>query len=178
MDEIISGLNDWLWDYFSVLEFSESSWTQHGISGWEGHSRCKAKVGHSDSERTCSHPDGTVEAARAARETERVSGSFHTMPSLRHSYTLSVLEEPNRHRKTSVSRSKLVSTVMGLIINQAKVSPAEPVSTGHIQFRNIDILDVFNLQISKTNKQTTTKPPQMLAWFQHQLLHDVIALVN
>ncbi|TWW75172.1 ubiquitin carboxyl-terminal hydrolase 2 [Takifugu rubripes] len=42
------------------------------------------------------------------------------MPSLRHSYTLSVLEEPNRHRKTSVSRSKLVSTVMGLIINQAK----------------------------------------------------------
>lgn len=49
------------------------------------------------------------------------------MPSLRHSYTLSVLEEPNRHRKSSVSRSKLVSTVMGLIINQAKVSPAEPV---------------------------------------------------
>lgn len=149
MDETISGLNDWLRDLFSVLEFSESSWTQHGISGWEGHSRCKPKVGHSDSERACSHPDGTGEVARAAGVPERVRGSFHIMPSLRHSYTLSALEEPNRHRKSSVSRSKLVSTVMGLIINQAKVSPAEPVELRcHIQFRNIDIFDMFNIQIS------------------------------
>lgn len=175
---MISGPIDWLWDYFSVLEFSESSWTQHGISWWEGHSWCKPKVGHSDSERTCSHSDGTVQAARAARETETVSGSFHIMPSLRQSYTLSVLEEPNRHRKSSVSRSKLVSTVMGLIINQAKVSPAEPVELRCQQAICIlETLTFWACLIYKYFLKNNTKT-QMLAWFQHQLLHDVIALVN
>ncbi|XP_068457394.1 ubiquitin carboxyl-terminal hydrolase 2-like [Clinocottus analis] len=51
------------------------------------------------------------------------------MPSLRHSYTVTVPEEPAafpldkpelRRKSPSLSRSKLVSTFMGLIINQAK----------------------------------------------------------
>ncbi|XP_054482015.1 ubiquitin carboxyl-terminal hydrolase 2-like [Anoplopoma fimbria] len=51
------------------------------------------------------------------------------MPSLRHSYTVTVAEEPAalsvdradlRRKSPSLSRSKLVSTFMGLIINQAK----------------------------------------------------------
>ncbi|XP_023263432.1 ubiquitin carboxyl-terminal hydrolase 2-like [Seriola lalandi dorsalis] len=51
------------------------------------------------------------------------------MPSLRHSYTVTVLEEPTafpldkhdlRRKNPSLSRSMLVSTFMGLIINQAK----------------------------------------------------------
>ncbi|XP_068571732.1 ubiquitin carboxyl-terminal hydrolase 2 [Cebidichthys violaceus] len=51
------------------------------------------------------------------------------MPSLRHSYTVTVPEEPAafpvdrpdlRRKSPSLSRSKLVNTFMGLIINQAK----------------------------------------------------------
>ncbi|CAN9501282.1 unnamed protein product [Ophioblennius macclurei] len=51
------------------------------------------------------------------------------MPSLRHSYTVTVSEEPaapsldkpeNRRKNPTLSRSMLVSTFMGLIINQAK----------------------------------------------------------
>ncbi|XP_041656532.1 ubiquitin carboxyl-terminal hydrolase 2-like [Cheilinus undulatus] len=53
------------------------------------------------------------------------------MPTLRHSYTVTTPEEPAAHQPTdksdqrrksppSLSRSKLVSTFMGLIINQAK----------------------------------------------------------
>lgn len=61
----------------------------------------------------------------ADRRAEGVRGIHRVMPSLRHSYTLSGLEEPNRHRKSPMSRSKLVSAVMGLIVNQAKVSPVE-----------------------------------------------------
>lgn len=53
---------------------------------------------------------------------------FVIMPTVPRSYTLAVLEEPrskpNLHRKSPVSRSKLVSTVLGLIIHQNKVSPA------------------------------------------------------
>ena len=56
-----------------------------------------------------------------------------SMPSLRHSYTVTAAEEPaslpgseraNLRRKSPpLSRTKLVTTFMGLIINQAKVSP-------------------------------------------------------
>lgn len=54
------------------------------------------------------------------------------MPSLRHSYTVTVPEEPAafpldkpelQRKSQRFSRSVLVSTFMGLIINQAKVSP-------------------------------------------------------
>ncbi|KAI4794603.1 hypothetical protein KUCAC02_031960 [Chaenocephalus aceratus] len=65
------------------------------------------------------------------------------MPSLRHSYTVTAAEEPaslpgseraNLRRKSPpLSRTKLVSTFMGLIINQAKgnssLSGVQPVST-------------------------------------------------
>lgn len=64
------------------------------------------------------------------------------MPSLRHSYTVTVPEEPAafplekpdvRRKSPSLSRSKLVSTFMGLIINQAKVSApgCSPLWTRH-----------------------------------------------
>lgn len=52
------------------------------------------------------------------------------MPSMRQSYTVTVAEEPpaafpflkqDMRRKGSMSGSALVSTFMGLIINQAKV---------------------------------------------------------
>lgn len=61
------------------------------------------------------------------------------MPSLRHSYTVTVPEEPAafpldkpelRRKSQRFSRSVLVSTFMGLIINQAKVSPEPPNGTG------------------------------------------------
>ena len=63
----------------------------------------------------------------------RTTFNSAAMPSLRHSYTVTVPEEPaafplDKHelqrKSPSLSRSKLVSTFMGLIINQAKVSPA------------------------------------------------------
>ncbi|XP_070773169.1 ubiquitin carboxyl-terminal hydrolase 2-like isoform X1 [Enoplosus armatus] len=59
----------------------------------------------------------------------RTTFNSATMPSLRHSYTVTVPEEPAafhfdkpdlRRKSPSLSRSKLVSTFMGLIINQAK----------------------------------------------------------
>lgn len=58
------------------------------------------------------------------------------MPSMRQSYTVTVPEEPpaaafpflrqEMRRKGSVSGSALVSTFVGLIINQAKVGEAPP----------------------------------------------------
>lgn len=58
------------------------------------------------------------------------------MPSMRQSYTVTVPEEPpaaafpflkqEMRRKGSVSGSALVSTFVGLIINQAKVSDDPP----------------------------------------------------
>lgn len=61
----------------------------------------------------------------------RTAFTSASMPSLRHSYTVTVPEEPaafpldnpNLRRKSpSFSRSMVVSAFMGLIINQAKVS--------------------------------------------------------
>lgn len=60
-----------------------------------------------------------------------------TMPSLRQSYTVTVPEEPPasvfpfskaeaRRKSASVSRSMLVSTFVGLLINQAKVRAESP----------------------------------------------------
>lgn len=58
------------------------------------------------------------------------------MPSLRQSYTVSVPEEPpaaafpflkqEMRRKGSMSGSALVSTFVGLLINQAKVGDVSP----------------------------------------------------
>ncbi|XP_030294595.1 ubiquitin carboxyl-terminal hydrolase 2-like [Sparus aurata] len=59
----------------------------------------------------------------------RTTFNSAAMPSLRHSYTVTVPEEPTafpldkhelQRKSPSLSRSKLVSTFMGLIINQAK----------------------------------------------------------
>lgn len=63
------------------------------------------------------------------------------MPSMRHSYTVTAPEEPAafplekrelRRKSAPLPRSMLVSTFMGLIINQAKVSPLPLLSDSSI----------------------------------------------
>lgn len=73
----------------------------------------------------------------------RTTSSGATMPSLRQSYAVTGPVDPaavpmhkrDLHRKNqAVSRSKLVSTFMGLIINQAKVSPPAEVGLHLLDF--------------------------------------------
>lgn len=65
------------------------------------------------------------------------------MPSLRQSYTVSVPEEPpaaafpflkqEMRRKGSMSGSALVSTFVGLLINQAKVGDVSPPASAYLR---------------------------------------------
>lgn len=69
--------------------------------------------------------------ARGSTSWCRTPFACAAMPSLRHSYTVTVPDEPAafprdkpelRRKTSSLSRSMLVSTFVGLLINQAKVS--------------------------------------------------------
>lgn len=80
---------------------------------------------------TTRHISGLQYKPSAVFFTGHVRSNNTVMPSLRHSFTLSIQEEPlregdRRRKSTNLSRSKLVSTVLGLIINPTKVRPAEP----------------------------------------------------
>ena len=79
------------------------------------------------------HPAAGISLWMSPPSWYRTTFNSAAMPSLRHSYTVTVPEEPTafpldkhelQRKSPSLSRSKLVSTFMGLIINQAKVSPA------------------------------------------------------
>lgn len=82
----------------------------------------------------------------------RITSSGATMPSLRQSYTVTGPGDPAavpmnkrdlQRKNQAVSRSKLMSTFMGLIINQAKVSPPAEVGLHLLGF--IMLLDISSV---------------------------------